>query len=69
MVASTSHTASSWACTQAIRHDGAQFMAQQAHPQLRGLVHNDEQHLAVFGGQRLLCRQQQIEMQVLTIGL
>jgi len=45
-----------------------QFVQHQPHPQLRDLVHDDEQHLIVLAGQRLLCLEQAVEPQILAIG-
>ena len=44
-----------------------QFVQHQFHPQLAGLVLDDEQHLVVVGRQRLLRVQHLVEMQVVAI--
>jgi hypothetical protein len=46
----------------------AELVQHQAHPQLRGLVHDDEHHLVVLEGERLLRVEHLVEMQVLAVG-
>jgi len=50
-----------------MRDRGLQFMQHQLHPQLRGLVLHDEEHLVVVGRERLLGVQDGIELQVVAI--
>src|SRR6185437_1894744 len=45
-----------------------ELVQHQAHPQLRGLVHDDEQHLVVLEGERLLRIEELVEVQVLAVG-
>ena len=50
-------------------HHRRQLVSHEPHPQLRHLVHDDEQHLAVFGRQRPLRAEQLVEVQVVAVGL
>jgi len=45
-----------------------QLVQHQPHPQLRYLVHDDEQHLVVLTRQGLLRRQELLELQVFAVG-
>ena len=51
-----------------ISNRGAQLVQHQLHPQLAGLVLNDEQHFIVVWRAWLLRAQQFVEMQVVAIG-
>jgi hypothetical protein len=44
-----------------------QLVQHQLHPQLRGLVLHDEEHLVVVGRERLLRAQDGVELQVVAI--
>ena len=46
-----------------------ELVQEQAHPQLRHLVHDDEQHLVLLDGVRLLRVEQFVELQVFAVGL
>src|SRR6185437_908923 len=45
-----------------------ELVQHEAHPELGGLVHDDEHHLVVLEGQRLLRFEHLVEMQVLAVG-
>jgi hypothetical protein len=46
---------------------GAQLVDHELHPQLGGLVLDDEQHLVVIGGARALRREQAVQSQVVPV--
>jgi len=45
-----------------------QLVQHEAHPQLRHLVHDDEQHLVVLARQRLLRGEELLQLQVFAVG-
>ena len=47
---------------------GAQLVQHQLHPQLGGLVDDDEQPLVVLVGKRLLAAQEGVELQIVAVG-
>ena len=49
------------------RDGGAQLVQHQLHPQLAGLVLDDEQHLVVVGRERLLRAEDGVELQVVAV--
>ena len=46
---------------------GVEFVQAQLHPQFRDLMDDDEQHLVVLVGQRMLRIQQLVEIEVLRV--
>ncbi len=48
-------------------HRRRQLVQQQLHPQLAGLVLHDEEHLVVFGRERVLRFEQLVQVQVVAI--